>query len=79
MHYSIQIPEHFVLMSLENSQILAEGVAVDWVNDRVYFTDSVLDIIGIYDLTMASSNYSVLIETGSGSTPRSIVVDPSAE
>ena len=54
----------------------SDGLAVDWMNSKIYFTDATKDIIGVYDLT--SSNYSALIGTGNNTRPRSIVVDPSA-
>ena len=47
---------------------------MDWVNNRLYFTDDGVDIVGVYDLT--TSNATILIRTGTGTRPRAIVLDP---
>ena len=52
----------------------SEGIAVDWVNNKLYFTDRSLDIVGVFD--PINSYYTVLIETGQLSEPRAIVLDP---
>ena len=49
----------------------AEGVAVDWISLKIYFTDTGLNIIGVID---ARLNYKTVIEDIVA--PRSIVVDP---
>ncbi len=51
---------------------------MDWVTNKLYFTDTVLDIVGVFDLE--SNLFKVLISTLGDSTatePRAIVVDPS--
>lgn len=53
-----------------------DGLAVDWVNEELYFTDKSLNIIGKYDLV--GPNYTVLIRTGANTRPRAIVLDPNA-
>lgn len=49
---------------------------MDWVNDKIYFTDASLDIVGVYD--PVSFYYKVLISTGSSTDVRAIVLDPNA-
>ena len=53
---------------------LLDGIAVDWVNNKVYFTDVELDIVGVFD--PVRFYYKVLIRTGSLSQPRAVVLDP---
>lgn len=43
------------------------------MNNKLYFTDEVLDIIGVFD--PVNSNYTILIRTGTGTRPRAIVLD----
>ena len=52
---------------------IAEGLSVDWVNGKLYWTDDTLQRIEVYDTT--SENRRVLIRTGT--RPLAIVVDPS--
>jgi len=51
----------------------AEGLAWDWVNQKLYWTDSADDDIEVYD--PATTYRRVLFENGLNS-PYSIVVDP---
>ena len=51
-----------------------DGLAYDWVTDKLYWTDACTDQIEVYDI--ANDDRKVLITTGSGSAPRGIVVDP---
>ena len=53
----------------------AEGLSVDWVNEKLYWTDVTLQHIEVYDTTTGIRR--VLIRTGSTTKPRAIVVDPS--
>ena len=53
---------------------LTEGLAVDWINDKLYWTDRLSKTIEVYDLH--SGDRKVLIHTGEESLPRAIVVDP---
>jgi len=54
--------------------LLADGLAWDWVNKKLYWTDYCANDIEVYD---PSTGYRrVLITTGSSSNPRGIVVDP---
>ena len=50
---------------------------MDWVTNKLYFTDAALDIVGVFDPN-ATSNYTVLIRTGANTQPRAIVLDPNA-
>ena len=52
-----------------------DGLAVDWATDKLYWTDSELRRIGVFDLTNHYYNWE-LISTGTDSLPRAIVVDP---
>lgn len=51
-----------------------EGLAWDWVNEKLYWTDVCDDDIEVFD--PATGYRKVLIETGSGSDPRGIALDP---
>ena len=55
--------------------LCVDGIAWDWVNKKLYWTDLEDDDIEVFD---PDTNYrKVLFETGRGSQPRGIVVDPS--
>jgi hypothetical protein len=56
--------------------ITADGIAFDWTANKLYFTDEILDIVGVVDF--AASNATILIRTGINTRPRAIVLDPSA-
>ena len=51
-----------------------DGLAVDWINDKLYWTDATLKHIEVYD--MMSEKRSIVIRTGNLTIPRGIVVDP---
>lgn len=53
---------------------LTDGLAWDWVNQKLYWTDNCADDLEVFD--PVTGNRKVLITTGSGSAPRSIVLDP---
>ena len=55
--------------------MLTDGLAWDWVNEKLYWTDNCADDLEVFD--PATGDRKVLIRTGSGSAPRSIVLDPS--
>ena len=48
---------------------------MDWITNKLYFTDAALDIIGVVDPS-GSYNYTILINTGDNTQPRAIVLDP---
>lgn len=53
----------------------AESLAWDWVNSKLYWTDSGTDEIGVIDPT---TGYRItLIFTGRDAIPRGIVANPS--
>ena len=52
-----------------------DGLSVDWLNGKLYWTDVRLQHIEVYDT--ATGNRRVLIRTGNTTKPRAIVVDPS--
>lgn len=51
-----------------------EGLAWDWVNKKLYWVDPCADDIEVYD--PETGHRKILINTGTGSDPRDIVVDP---
>jgi len=53
---------------------VTEGLAWDWVTEQLYWCDPCTDSIGVYD--PITGKHKILIQTGSGSDPRDIVVDP---
>ena len=52
----------------------SEGIAWDWVNQKLYWTDKDNDTISVYD--PVRNIHKVLLSTGLGSQPRGIAVDP---
>lgn len=54
----------------------ADGLAWDWVNKKLYWTDATEEDIEVLDPNTFDLQRKVLIDTGTGSTPRAIVVDP---
>ena len=48
---------------------------MDWVSDKIYWTDAVLQVIEVFDLI--NVNRTTLISTGKLSRPKAIVLDPS--
>lgn len=63
-------------MVLQAHGVSTDGLAVDWVSNKIYFTDAGLDIVGVYD--PVSFHYKTLINTGSSTSVRAIVLDPNA-
>ena len=53
---------------------IAEGLAWDWVNEMLYWSDACNDDIEVYDPKTGYRRE--LIHTGSTSNPRQIVLDP---
>ena len=51
-----------------------EGLAWDWVNEKLYWSDACDNDIEVYD--PRTGDRQVLIHTGSTSDPRQIVLDP---
>ena len=56
--------------------ITIDGLAVDWINHKLYWTDARLKEIVVYDLLQGFRKQ--LIDTGRDSIPRSIIVDPAS-
>ena len=52
-----------------------DDLAVDWINDKVYWTDAVHARIEVIDID--SKKRKELLRTGPNSVPRAIAVDPS--
>jgi len=53
----------------------ADGLAWDWVNKKLYWTDAADKDIEVID-PISSGHRKLLISTGNTSIPRAIVVDP---
>ena len=51
-----------------------DGAAVDWISNKLYWTDAGLNTVDVLDLS--DGYHATLISTGSSSTPQAIVVDP---
>lgn len=54
--------------------LFVDDIAVDWIANKLYWTDNGYDRIGVLDL--GSGYYSFLVNIGSQSSPRGIIVDP---
>ena len=65
--------ELFQCLVLTCSLLLLIGIAVDWVNNKIYWTDSLTKLIEVSDLD--GSNWSALIWSDM-ELPRPIVLDP---
>ena len=52
----------------------ADDIAVDWIANKLYWTDNGFDRIGVMDFLFG--HYTILIDTGADTSPRGIVVDP---
>ena len=61
-------------MMLDIYLLTVEGLSVDWVSGKLYWTDGRLQHIEVYDTI--TGNRRVLIRTGSTTKPKAIVVDP---
>ena len=60
---------HLCLYSLS-----LDGIAWDWINEKLYWTDECDNVIEVYD--PSSGHRKTLISTGTNTDPRGIVVDP---
>jgi len=52
----------------------ADGLSWDWINQKLYWTDECNNKIEVFD--PLTGDRKTLLETGPGSNPRGIVVDP---
>ena len=50
------------------------GIAWDWINEKLYWTDFCTGVIEVYDPN--TGHRRVLLNTGSNSNNKDIVVDP---
>ena len=57
---------------ISRMSFFTEGLAWDWINKKIYWTDYCQDEIEVYDPV---SNYRRVL-TSTGTSPYSIVVDP---
>ena len=67
----------FICNTYVSLTLYADGISVDWVTNKIYFTDTGLEIVGVFDVE--NNWYKVLLSTLVGTTvsqPRAIVVDP---
>ena len=73
---SILILDHsFFANNCNDYANFLDGLAWDWVNEKLYWTDYCADDLEVFD--PATGDRKVLIRTGSGSAPRGVVLDPS--
>ena len=63
-----------VINVFNQSNIPPDGLAVDWISNKIYFTDRGLKIIGVFD--PVRFHYKVLLRNNASSEPRAIVLDP---
>lgn len=54
-----------------------DGIAWDWVNKKLYWTDASERDIEVYE--PSTGRRKLLVHTGVGSIPRAIVVDPATK
>lgn len=73
-HQVCYSPVKLVQNCLDNFYNFSEGLSMDWVNNKLYFTDSGLGIVGVFD--PVHFYYKVLVRTGQFTQPRAIVLDP---
>lgn len=67
----------YILQSIVIAIIIAlpaDGIAWDWINEKLYWTDYCADTIEVYD--PATSYRRVLLYTGTSTNNKDIVVDP---
>ena len=65
----------FIYYTNCTSYTLSDDIAVDWISNKLYWTDNgQISRIGVLDI--ASGYYTSIINTGAGTNPRAIVVDP---
>ena len=70
--YSLySLPQDDILVS---GYVCAEGLAWDWIRQQLYWTDSALNKIEVFD--PATGYRKTLHNTGLNSNPADIVVDP---
>ena len=52
----------------------ADGLAWDWINEKLYWADASTDRIEVYDPT--TRNRKLLFNTGLNTNPADIIIDP---
>ncbi len=55
--------------------VFADDLAVDWVNNKLYWTDAIFTVLEVIDLDTLQRK--TLIDLDADSFPRAIAVDPS--
>ena len=51
-----------------------DDIAVDWITNKLYWTDDGLKRVGVLDLERGY--YSVILDVGANTRPRGIIIDP---
>ena len=72
--YSIVLCYFSCLIQNCSSYVNIAGIAVDWLNGKLYWTDVQTRWIGVLDLN--TRFYKMLITTEADANPREIVLDP---
>ena len=54
--------------------VLADGLAVDWINDKVYWSDKTLEAVFAYDLNTKKTEK--VISLPANSNPRKLKIFP---
>ena len=64
----------FIVVTCKIFLRFSEDIAIDWISDKIYWTDNALDAISV--MSIEGGFYKIIVDTGANTIPRSIVVDP---
>ena len=70
----IDYVHHALVSAFINFQYYIDGIAWDWINEKLYWTDYSYHKIEVY--RPSSNDRRVLFDSATVSSPRGIVVDP---
>ena len=70
-------PAHEQCLVVVAVVVVLDGLAFNWVTNKLYFTDASFEpIVGVFDFI--SPSFTIVFNTGVGTIPRAIVLDPNA-